>query len=164
MHTDSARALAALRSPLFLAKVWGQTGSKLYGAKSGSDYVDNQRRFRIFNEVRHRAEEWASCCAGLMSSALQRTTCSGFCPLVQFNCCLVMKLLSLRLAAKRAHVHSIVCRFAGSVASQQHPIAVAQAALEALRALPFGPGEECVIVCNDWHTALLPVLLKARSF
>jgi len=31
-----------------------------------------------------------------------------------------------------------------------------------LRALPFGPGEECVIVCNDWHTALLPVLLKAR--
>ncbi len=43
---------AAMRSPLFLAKVWGQTGSKLYGAKSGSDYVDNQRRFRVFNEVR----------------------------------------------------------------------------------------------------------------
>jgi hypothetical protein len=41
-----------MRSPLFLAKVWGQTGSKLYGAKSGSDYVDNQRRFRVFNEVR----------------------------------------------------------------------------------------------------------------
>ena len=36
-----------------------------------------------------------------------------------------------------------------------------QAALEALRALPFGPGEDTVIVCNDWHTALLPVLLKA---
>ena len=35
-----------------------------------------------------------------------------------------------------------------------------QAALEALRVLPFGPGEETVIVCNDWHTALLPVLLK----
>ena len=42
---------AAPCSPLFLAKVWGQTGSKLYGAKSGSDYVDNQRRFRIFNEA-----------------------------------------------------------------------------------------------------------------
>lgn len=41
-----------LCSKLFLAKVWGQTGSKLYGAKSGADYVDNQRRFRIFNEVR----------------------------------------------------------------------------------------------------------------
>lgn len=39
-------------SKLFLSKVWGQTGSKLYGAKSGADYVDNQRRFRIFNEVR----------------------------------------------------------------------------------------------------------------
>lgn len=38
-------------SKLFLSKVWGQTGSKLYGAKSGADYVDNQRRFRIFNEV-----------------------------------------------------------------------------------------------------------------
>jgi len=37
-----------------------------------------------------------------------------------------------------------------------------RAALEALRALPFGPGEDCVIVCNDWHTALLPVLLKVR--
>ena len=34
------------------------------------------------------------------------------------------------------------------------------AALEAVRALPFGPGEDCLFVCNDWHTALLPVLLK----
>lgn len=24
--------------PWFLSKVWGQTGSKLYGAKSGADY------------------------------------------------------------------------------------------------------------------------------
>ena len=41
--------------------------------------------------------------------------------------------------------------------------APSQAALEALRALPFGPGEESVIVCNDWHTALLPVLIKVRA-
>lgn len=34
------------------------------------------------------------------------------------------------------------------------------AALEALRVLPFSPGEDALIVCNDWHTALLPVLLK----
>lgn len=27
--------------PFFLAKVWGKTGSKLYGPKSGADYVDN---------------------------------------------------------------------------------------------------------------------------
>ena len=67
--------------PWFLSKVWGQTGSKLYGAKSGADYVDNQSRFALF------------------------------------------------------------CR----------------AAIESLRALPFGPGEECVIVANDWHTALVPV-------
>jgi len=70
--------------PLFLAKVEGKTGSKLYGLKSGADYVDNLKRFRLFN----------------------------------------------------------------------------LAALEALRALPFSPGEDALMVCNDWHTALVPVLLK----
>ena len=54
-----------LRSPLFLAKVWGQTGSKLYGAKSGSDYVDNQRRFRIFNEVSSNTQGMRRSCAKL---------------------------------------------------------------------------------------------------
>lgn len=34
--------------PLFLAKVWGKTGSKLYGEKSGSDFADNQERFAMF--------------------------------------------------------------------------------------------------------------------
>ena len=34
------------------------------------------------------------------------------------------------------------------------------AALETLRVLPFSPGEDALVVCNDWHTALLPVLLK----
>lgn len=40
------------------------------------------------------------------------------------------------------------------------PSLVLQAAIEALRVLPFSPGEDTVIVCNDWHTALVPVLLK----
>ena len=70
--------------PLFLAKVWGKTGSKLYGAKSGADFGDNQTRFAIF----------------------------------------------------------------------------CHAALAAVKALPFGPGEDCVFVANDWHSALLPVILK----
>ena len=70
--------------PWFLAKVWGKTASKLYGKKAGSDYADNQKRFRLFCE----------------------------------------------------------------------------AAIEAARALPFGPGEECTFVANDWHSALVPVLLK----
>lgn len=70
--------------PWFLAKVWGKTGAKLYGPKSGADYIDNHRRFALFNK----------------------------------------------------------------------------AAIEAVRALPFGPGENCVFVANDWHTALLPVLIK----
>lgn len=70
--------------PWFLAKVWGKTGSKLYGPRSGADYVDNQKRFALFNK----------------------------------------------------------------------------AAIEAVRALPFGPGENCVFIANDWHSALIPVLLK----
>lgn len=70
--------------PAFLSKVWGLTGSKLYGQKSGADYMDNQRRFAMF------------------------------------------------------------CK----------------AAIESLRALPFMPGEDCLIVANDWHTAMVPVLLK----
>ncbi|KAL0056197.1 hypothetical protein WJX82_008619 [Trebouxia sp. C0006] len=68
----------------FLAKVWGKTGGKLYGQRSGSDYSDNQKRFVLFNK----------------------------------------------------------------------------AAIEALTALPFSPGEDCVVVANDWHTAMFPVLLK----
>lgn len=71
---------------MFLSKVWGKTGSKLYGSKSGADYVDNPRRFRIFCE----------------------------------------------------------------------------ACLEAVRVLPFGVGEDCIFVANDWHTAMLPVLLKYK--
>jgi len=70
--------------PCFLAKVWGKTGAKLYGPRSGADFVDNQQRFRLFNK----------------------------------------------------------------------------AAIEAARALPFGPGEKALFVANDWHSALVPVLLK----
>jgi granule-bound starch synthase len=70
--------------PWFLAKIWGQTGSKLYGKVSGADYVDNQKRFALF------------------------------------------------------------CK----------------AALESFSALPFMPEEDSVIVANDWHTALIPVLIK----
>lgn len=29
-----------------------------------------------------------------------------------------------------------------------------------MRALPFGFGEEALFVANDWHSALVPVLLK----
>ncbi len=34
--------------PLFLAKVWGKTGDKLYGKASGADYTDNAKRFALF--------------------------------------------------------------------------------------------------------------------
>ena len=71
-------------NPLFLAKIWGKTGSMLYGKKSGADFKDNQLRFRMFCE----------------------------------------------------------------------------AALEANKLLPFGFGDDCVFVANDWHSALVPVLLK----
>lgn len=33
--------------PLFLEKVWGKTGSKIYGPKAGVDYKDNQLRFSL---------------------------------------------------------------------------------------------------------------------
>ncbi|KAK3284170.1 hypothetical protein CYMTET_8165 [Cymbomonas tetramitiformis] len=71
---------------LFLAKVWGKTGSKLYGKKSGADFNDNQKRFAM----------------------------------------------------------------------------LAAAAFECQTALPFGYGEDVVFVANDWHSALVPVLLKTK--
>ncbi|NP_001289785.1 granule-bound starch synthase 1, chloroplastic/amyloplastic [Nelumbo nucifera] len=33
--------------PMFLEKVWGKTGSKIYGPMSGEDYSDNQLRFSL---------------------------------------------------------------------------------------------------------------------
>ncbi|KAK7344106.1 hypothetical protein VNO77_13376 [Canavalia gladiata] len=33
--------------PMFLEKVWGKTGSKLYGPRAGLDYTDNQLRFSL---------------------------------------------------------------------------------------------------------------------
>ncbi|GAB4835056.1 hypothetical protein Ancab_033324 [Ancistrocladus abbreviatus] len=33
--------------PVFLARVWGKTGSKIYGHKTGVDYSDNQFRFSL---------------------------------------------------------------------------------------------------------------------
>lgn len=35
-----------------------------------------------------------------------------------------------------------------------------KSAIESCKALPFGPGEDCMFVANDWHAALVPVLLK----
>lgn len=66
--------------------MWGKTGSKLYGARSGADYVDNHKRFTLF------------------------------------------------------------CK----------------AAVESVKVLPFGPGEDCVFVANDWHSGLVPLLIKVR--
>ncbi|XP_057969694.1 granule-bound starch synthase 1, chloroplastic/amyloplastic [Malania oleifera] len=34
--------------PMFLEKVWGKTGSKIYGPRAGEDYKDNQFRFSLF--------------------------------------------------------------------------------------------------------------------
>ena len=36
-----------------------------------------------------------------------------------------------------------------------------KAAIESLKALPFMPGEDCLIVSNDWHTAPVPVMIKS---
>ncbi|GAB4835057.1 hypothetical protein Ancab_033325 [Ancistrocladus abbreviatus] len=33
--------------PVFLEKVWGKTGSKIYGPRAGKDYDDNQLRFSL---------------------------------------------------------------------------------------------------------------------
>jgi len=71
--------------PAFLAKVWGKTGSKLYGEKSGHDFADNQERFAMF------------CHAALKA------------PLALTN---------------------------------------------------LGYGEDVVFVANDWHSSLVPVILK----
>ena len=38
-----------------------------------------------------------------------------------------------------------------------------KAAIEALRVLPFSPGEDCVVVANDWHTAMLPAIIKVNA-
>ncbi|XP_021276394.1 granule-bound starch synthase 1, chloroplastic/amyloplastic [Herrania umbratica] len=34
--------------PMFLERVWGKTGSKIYGPRAGLDYKDNQLRFSLF--------------------------------------------------------------------------------------------------------------------
>eukprot|EP00976_Prorocentrum_cordatum_P073264 1181015-Prorocentrum_minimum.AAC.3 len=44
-------------SPLFLAKVWGKTGSKLYGLKSGADFEDNAKRFAVLNHAAFEAQK-----------------------------------------------------------------------------------------------------------
>ena len=85
MHFDGVKAKNGRRlTSRMLLQVWGKTGSKLYGQKSGSDFVDNQKRFLLFSK----------------------------------------------------------------------------AALCALHMLPFSPGTDSVVICNDWHTAMLPVLVK----
>ncbi|CAN1831254.1 Granule-bound starch synthase 1, chloroplastic/amyloplastic [Linum perenne] len=37
--------------PLFLARVWGDTGRQIYGPVAGTDYEDNQLRFSLFCQV-----------------------------------------------------------------------------------------------------------------
>ena len=76
--------------PTFLERVYGQTGSKLYGPEWGKDFADNQARFAYF------------------------------------------------------------CK----------------AALKAVQELPLGGiayGSDCMVVCNDWHSALVPMLIHAEK-
>lgn len=47
--------------------------------------------------------------------------------------------------------------------NQKRFLLFCKAALQALHVLPFSPGDNSVVVCNDWHTSMLPVLLKVRS-
>lgn len=35
----------------FILKVWGKTGSKIYGPKAGQDYLDNELRFSLLCQV-----------------------------------------------------------------------------------------------------------------
>eukprot|EP00240_Pyramimonas_obovata_P001666 CAMPEP_0118931910 /NCGR_PEP_ID=MMETSP1169-20130426/8632_1 /TAXON_ID=36882 /ORGANISM="Pyramimonas obovata, Strain CCMP722" /LENGTH=432 /DNA_ID=CAMNT_0006874487 /DNA_START=79 /DNA_END=1374 /DNA_ORIENTATION=+ len=44
-------------TPLFLAKVWGKTGSKLYGLKSGADFENNAKRFAVLNHAAFEAQK-----------------------------------------------------------------------------------------------------------
>lgn len=37
--------------PLFLARVWGKTGSKIYGPETGRDFLDNQLRFSLLAQA-----------------------------------------------------------------------------------------------------------------
>ncbi|KAM1097560.1 hypothetical protein ACFX15_014452 [Malus domestica] len=43
--------------PSFLERVWGKTGSKIYGPSAGEDYKDNQFRFSLLCQASHAALE-----------------------------------------------------------------------------------------------------------
>jgi granule-bound starch synthase len=76
--------------PCFLERVYGTTGSKLYGPEWGKDFADNQARFAYF------------CKASLL--AIQELALGGF---------------------------------------------------------PYG--DDCVVVCNDWHSSLVPMFIHAEN-
>ena len=44
--------------------------------------------------------------------------------------------------------------------NQKRFLLFSKAALKALEVLPFSPGVESLVIANDWHTAILPVLVK----
>ena len=134
-----------------LMQVWGKTGSKLYGASSGADYVDNPRRFRIFCEACIEAcrtlpfgtgaPQYASSgCALAMHAAKSRLR------LLQ-HCCQIIAAASKNLSDL---LGVIVPRSRGV-----QPCRVA--CPPASRA-----GEDTLFVSNDWHSAMVPVLIKYK--
>ncbi|XP_022762172.1 granule-bound starch synthase 1, chloroplastic/amyloplastic-like [Durio zibethinus] len=52
--------------PMFLEKVWGKTGSKIYGPRTGLDYKDNQSRFSLL------------CLAALEAARVLNLNCSKY--------------------------------------------------------------------------------------
>lgn len=142
--------------PWFLAKVWGMTGSKLYGAKSGSDYGAQLQWGTALPSAAPRCVPWAayalrrdhSCAAGgfvIASGRFRPPTLSR--P--------VQVLLGRVVATPVAHLLP-------AVDNQKRFALFCRAAIESIKALPFMPGEDCMIVCNDWHTTPVPVLLKSE--
>ncbi|CAN1251097.1 Granule-bound starch synthase 1, chloroplastic/amyloplastic [Linum perenne] len=47
--------------PLFLARVWGDTGRQIYGPVAGTDYEDNQLRFSLFCQAALEAPRLLNC-------------------------------------------------------------------------------------------------------
>ncbi|KAL8111195.1 hypothetical protein AgCh_019057 [Apium graveolens] len=117
--------------PWFLEKVWGKTGSKIYGPITGKDYQDNQLRFSLLCQV--NSPQLLSVCR-----------CTVF--ILYF-----MFIWNLRL------LYQVICPYYFQAALEAPRVLN----LNSNKYFSGPYGEDVVFIANDWHTALLSCYLKS---
>eukprot|EP00403_Amphidinium_massartii_P009251 CAMPEP_0178409256 /NCGR_PEP_ID=MMETSP0689_2-20121128/20369_1 /TAXON_ID=160604 /ORGANISM="Amphidinium massartii, Strain CS-259" /LENGTH=820 /DNA_ID=CAMNT_0020030393 /DNA_START=44 /DNA_END=2506 /DNA_ORIENTATION=+ len=146
--------------PCFLAKVWGKTGSMLYGPEWGKDYPDNQYRFSYFaKDYPDNQYRFSYFAKDYPDNQYRFSYFAKDYPDNQYR--------FSYFAKDYPDNQYRFSYFAKDYPDNQYRFSYfAKATLKLIKELPLGGspyGTDTMIFVNDWHAALVPVYLDLEK-